>query len=295
VLAAPCPPGFSSAHPLLPTEVPPLPDALYVREQSWNYWQGSPGEITPIARRADAWMSGSFCDWASLPRDAWHRPGGQLRQQESVDANHTVVSALPLYPEPGEEIAANGVTADLMAEEIEARRSGVRQVIVCSSATWRIWSAKGIDVFQRVPLKPAGQQPREAPGSVSVTAETVTVPHRIIVHFQTESPAARLEVIAPTPQLCRTLYNVMRPHVAAGARPKVWRRRRPGQLGVAVGAAIGIIVGFTVQAVVGIGSGLLGAYVLGTAANWIRGWAFPYLELLESWGRSRWSIARTYL
>ena len=47
-----------------------------------------------------------------------------------------------------------------------------------------------------------------------------------VTEVQTTVPAATLRVIAAGPLSCAALQREMRPHVAAGARPRVWSRRR---------------------------------------------------------------------
>jgi hypothetical protein len=74
----------------------------------------------------------------------------------------------------------------------------------------------------------------------------------------------------------------------------VWRRLTASRLGGVVGALIGVAVGFAVEELAGIGAGLLSAYVLGSVGDRFVQWAFPPLELVDAWEKSRWSIARTY-
>lgn len=136
--------------------------------------------------------------------------------------------------------------------------------------------------------------PEQRPPGVYLSSEVVSPPHKIDVEFRTESPAARLRVMAPSPQLCTNLFSHMQPHVEAGARARVWDRLTASRLGVVAGALIGIAVGFVVEAPIGIGVGLLSAYALGSAGDWLVHWAFPPLELVEAWEKSRWSLARTY-
>lgn len=44
----------------MPDRKPPLPKELWFKEQTWDYWQGSPTEIARIATRADDWINQHF-------------------------------------------------------------------------------------------------------------------------------------------------------------------------------------------------------------------------------------------
>jgi hypothetical protein len=185
-------------------------------------------------------------------------------------------------------LASGTVTAERIGDEIAARRSVVRIVHIQSEGRWR---NQPIDVFDRVPLVPLSQASTSAQTS---SWEASVPPQRIEIRFQTTDPAATLRVIAAGRLSCAALQREMQSHVAAGARPRVWSRRRAARLGVGLGAVIGIAVGLTVEAAVGMYSGVLAAYTLGTVGDQFVRWAFPPLELVEAWEKSRWSIARTY-
>ncbi len=271
---------FAPPGPPMPNLAPVLPKELYVKEQTWEHWQGSPTEIARIARRADEWIDWRFTNFTKLPRHLWHLPGGRIRQQEAIFQHHTVITTGWV----------GGATADRLSDEIEARRDIVRGVHIESEVIWRGWP---VELFEIVPLREV-PPPEQRPPGVYVSSEVVSPPHKIDVEFRTESPAARLRVIAPSPQLCTNLFNHMQSHVETGARPRVWDRLTASRLGVAAGALIGIAVGFVVEAPIGIGVGLLSAYALGSAGDWLVHWAFPPLELVEAWEKSRWSLARTY-
>jgi hypothetical protein len=268
---------FAPPGPPMP-DPRPLPDELIIYEETWEHWQGSPAEIARLARRADEWMAKHFVDFHQLPKARWYDHLGRVAQQEFVAQGHSVTTA----------VTSGTVTAERIGDEIAARRSIVRIVDVQSEGRWR---NQPIDVFDRVPLVPLS----EAVGSARRSNSEASVPpQRIEIRFQTTAPAATLSVIAAGPLSCAALQREMQPHVAAGARPHVWSRRRAARLGGILGVLVGIAVGLTVDALAGIGSGVLAAYALGTAGDQFVRWAFPPLELVEDWEKSRWRIARTY-
>ena len=265
----------------MPTEKPPLPEELYFKDETWEHWQGSPTEIARIARRADDWIDQHFTNFTQLPKSQWYLPGGRIAQQEAIHKHHTVRTTRWV----------GGAGADHLADEIEARRDLVLGVHIESEAIWRAWYRD--DVFKTVPVRDAPPPERPPPG-VSASREVVAPPHKIEVFFDTVTPAARLRVTAPSPQLCRTLFEHMRPHVAAGARTGLWSRRRAALLGGVVGVLGGVAVGVLVLADAGIGSGALLVFALGSAGDGLVRWASPPLELVEAWEKSRWSQARSY-
>jgi hypothetical protein len=65
-------------------------------------------------------------------------------------------------------------------------------------------------------------------------------------------------------------------------------------LGVVAGVLAGVIVGFVVQGAIGYLSGLAAASGLGLGADWLMGWLFPPLEIVDSWSARRWAVARRY-
>ena len=255
-----------------------LPEKLYIYEETWDHWQGSPAEVGRLARRADDWMNSKFTSFQHLPKDRWYTHTGEVAQQAFVSQN-TLVAI------PG---SATGTTANGLANEVGARRSAVRSVWVQSNATWR---SQGVDPFGQVPLVPLAEAETPHTGS----SEVCVPPQRIEIHFETTIPAVRLRVIAAGPQWCAALRREMQPHVDAGRRKhRVWSRHLAGRLGVACGALIGLAVGLTASPPGGMYLGLLAAYALGTFGDWFIGWAFPPLELTEDWEKSRWTQAQIY-
>ena len=272
---------FTPPGPPMP-EAPPLPTELYVEEESWEHWQGSPIDIARIARRADDWIDKHFTNFSQLPKAHWYLPGGQVMQQNAVHHHHTVRTSRWV----------GGATADHLADEIQARRDLVLGVRIESDVIYRAWFRD--DVFKTVPLRDTPAPEQHPPGSVSISTESVSPPHKIEVFFDTETPAARLRVIAPSQLLCRNLFDHMRPHVAAGARTNLWPRRRVTLLGASVGVLGGVAVGVFVLPAAGVGSAVLLAFVLGSAGDLLVRWASPPLELVDAGEKRRWSLARTY-
>jgi hypothetical protein len=256
----------------------PLPAELIIYEETWEHWQGSPAEIARLARRADEWMNKQFTSFQHLPKARWYGADGKVAQQEFITQGHSVTTPL----------TSSGVTADRIGDEIAARRSLVRIVQIQSSGLWR---SHPVDIFDRVPLVPLSVA---TPGPHPGASEASVPPQRIEIKFRTTAPAVTLRVIAAGPLLCAALQREMQPHVAAGARPRVWSPRRAGQLGVASGVAVGLAVGLPVGIPAGMLAGLFAAYTFGTAGDQLVRWAFPPLELIEDWEKSRWSQALTY-
>jgi hypothetical protein len=151
-----------------------------------------------------------------------------------------------------------------------------------------------VDVFDHVPLKrPVDREPPR-PG-VQVSWEAESPPQRVEIHFQHDFPAVTLRVFAAGPQACTSLYGFIVPHLDAGARRRVWE---PG-LVAAAGAATGLLTADLLLLTELLSSWLVAAALLLLgAAGWFGGlllqrWAFPPLELLEAWERSRWSTVKT--
>lgn len=265
----------------MPTEKPALPTQLWFKEQTWDYWQGSPTDIARIAKRADEWLDKHFTNFSVLPRERWYRPGGRIAQQEAIHQHHAVRTTRWV----------GGARADQLADEIDARRALVRGVNIESEVIWRAWYQD--DIFKTTPMRETPPPDRPPPG-VSTSWDVIAPPHKIEVVFDTETPAAYLRVVAPSPMLCRSLFDHMAPHIAAGTREHLWSRERAARVGAVGGLLGGIAISVFVPVSVGLYAGLLMAYVLGSAGDRLVRWASPPLELIEAWEKSRWSQARTY-
>jgi hypothetical protein len=121
-------------------------------------------------------------------------------------------------------------------------------------------------------------------------AEVVGAPHRIEMKFEMDGPGAWLRITAPSPTLCKHLFEHMQPHVDAGARRAVWSPEVAGGAGACVGLAIAdaLFVGASLRSWVAV------PLALGFGAGgWLGGdqlvrWTFPSLELVEAWERTRW-------
>jgi hypothetical protein len=136
----------------MPDSLPVLPKELYVKEQTWEHWQGSPTEIARIARRADEWIDWHFTNFAQLPCHLWRLPGGRVRQQEAISQDHTVITARWV----------GGATADRLSDEIEARRDLVRGVDIKSNVIVRGWP---VPIFEMVPLREVPPPEEPPPGT----------------------------------------------------------------------------------------------------------------------------------
>lgn len=159
-----------------------------------------------------------------------------------------------------------------------------------SSVIDRYWP---VNVFERVPLR---RPVDPVPGSsgVGVSWEVETTPQCVEITFQRDFPAVHLRVIAAGPQACRRLYGEIAPHLQAGGRQAVWEPEFVAGLGAAIGLAVadclllsGVRSGWVAVALLVLGP--VGWFVGLTTQRW----AFPPLELLEAWERSRWSRLQT--
>lgn len=270
--------------PPFPKKDTPLPAEAYVKEMFWPHWQGSPAEVARLAGRADQWMREHFIDFQE-PRFEEERrgwPRGMEFPQMSVSRNHSVTTAY----------WSSSTSAHGMRDEIEARRSQVTTIEIQSTVIDRTWSR--LNVFEHALLKQISPPTQLPPGGFSVSFETMSPPQRIELIFQTQFPAARLRVIAAGPNACASLYDHMAPHIEAGARPHVWDPGSGGLAGALAGASVGacfytlgvLWLPIVLQAALG-SAGWLAGYSL------VR-WAFPPLELVESWERSRWETVTAY-
>jgi hypothetical protein len=280
-------------QPLLPriNNWPPMPEIitawplkLYVKETTWPHWLGSATEIQRLAKRAEARVHSYFFPFQKLPRDAWYILPGVLRQQEAFDFNYAVITR---------DWDSDYPTADGLRDEIEARRARVSEVTLKASVTERSWVKVSLaehttkQIFDESPLVVV-----ESPALMDPTGTVIAPPQQIELNFQADFPAARLRTIARTPYQCDELHRHMLTHVAAGTRPEVWDRRKASRLGATAGAVIGVVVGFIVEADAGIGVGVLSAYAFGSFGDWLVGWAFPPLELVDASERSRWQSTK---
>jgi hypothetical protein len=269
--------------PPMPEGVAAWPRNLYVLETTWPHWQGSATEIARLARRAEEWTCARHTSFQTVPRERWYFPTGILAPQFAVTFSYTVATS----------VWAGGVKLDWLPAEIEARRSLVRRIVLKATAINRTWLNEAI--FDETPLKPIPPPVPLSPGEVRVTTGVPTAPELIQIDFQrTGFPAVCLRTIAPDPEACTRAHDHMRPHIEAGARPQVWDRLKASRLGVGAGAVIGVAVGFIVEAVPGMWVGVLSGYALGSLGDWLVRWAFPPLELVEAWERSRWQIVKTW-
>ena len=270
--------------PPMPEIITAWPLKLYVKKTKWPYWQGSATEIQRLAKRAEARLHRYFTPFQNLPRDAWYVLPGVLRQQEALDFTYAVITR---------DWENDYPTSDGLRDEIEARRARVSEITLKASATDRSWVKVSLaehtikKIFDESPLAVVEPAPMDPTGTV------IAPPQLIELNFQAEFPAARLRTIARTPYQCNDLHRHMLTHVAAGARPEVWDRLKASRLGVTVGAVIGVAVGFIVAADAGIGVGVLSAYAFGSFGDWLVGWAFPPLELVDASERSRWQSTKT--
>jgi hypothetical protein len=272
----------SDDRPPFPDTAPILPDRLYYLERTWNSWQGSPARIAQLAKRAGDYIDSQFTDWPKLPRERWYLPGGRLAQQHAVFNSYTVVTPW----------SARGVKVEELAAEIEVRPDQVTIVQVDCRGSWRTWP---VNVFDHVPLTEAPPPEIGTPGTVTTSWDFGGPPQRIEIEFLTrERPAVRLRVTARTPDRCRALLNHMERYVASGARSKVWPRKLAGLLGAGGGILAGLTVGFVVQGAIGFLAGVVAVPSLGLGADWLMGWLFPPLEIVESWDARRWAVARRY-
>lgn len=234
-------------------------------EAEWDLWQGSPTEIARLAARAEAYLKWHF---AKVP-------------------DHQIITTCTV----GTPIWAGGPSLADLRDEIGARRSLVRRVEVESYAIVKGWPN---DTFARVPMKRPPRGRRREPG-VYVETETSSAPQRIELHFHTESPAVRLRAIAGGPMACANLFSHMDPHVKAGARPRVWLPSSAGAVGCVIGVAIPDVL--LLAASLPPWWTVLLQIILG-AVGWLSGWvliewAFPPLELVEAWERTRWQQVQT--
>lgn len=271
--------------PPMPEIITAWPLQLYVKETTWPYWQGSATEIQRLAKRAEARLQRYFTPFQKLPRDAWYVLPGVLQQQEALDFTYSVIT---------QDWDSEYPTSDGLRDEIEARRARVTEITLKASVTDRSWVKVSLAehtikrIFDESPLAVV-----ESPAPMDPTGTVIAPPQLIELKFQAQFPAARLRTIARTAYQCSELHRHMLTHVVAGARPEVWNRLKASRLGVAIGAVIGVIVGFIVGADAGIGVGVVSAYAFGSFGDWLVGWAFPPLELVEAWERSRWQSATT--
>jgi hypothetical protein len=231
------------------------PWELFVLEQTWDLWLGSATEIARVAARADHWMQTRF---------------GSV-QLQPVSTICTV----------GTTSWAGGASVATLADEINARRSLFESTWIDSYVTRLGWPHPIFDQGRERPVPPEYPIPM---------TETVGPPQRVEMKFETNGPAARLRITAPSPTLCTSLFNDMQPHVDAGARPNVWTPETAASVGVVIGAAVPdalLLPGWVTSWVV-----LALMFALG-ALGWFAGlrvirWAFPPLELVEAWERTRW-------
>jgi hypothetical protein len=260
------------------------PERLYVMEAVWPWWQGSATELERLATRIEKRFADHFLSFNDARFDEVTAEARRLGHPEPPEVfvfhSHGVTTA---------RWSGSVTGADLRAE-VEARRALVRIIHIQSSAIDRAWP---VDVFDRVPLKrPDAVQ--AVPGA-SVSWEVETTPQRVEITFQRILPAARLRVIAAGPQACRRLYDEIAPHLEAGARPAVWEPEVVAGLGAAIGLAAADSL--LASGILRSGWVVLALLVLGLV-GWFAGlvtqrWAFPPLELLEAWERSRWSRLKT--
>lgn len=271
--------------PPMPEIITAWPVKLYVKETTWPYWQGSATEIARLAKRSEERMNSRFIPFQKLARDQWYIRPGIPQRQNALDFRYTVNTR---------DWAGGEPTSDGLRDEIEARRALVRGITLRASVTDRTWSVVAIrlfrfvDIFDDIPLTAV-----ETPGLPEAT-ESITAPQLIEIRFETSFPAVRLRTIARTPYQAAELHHHMHPHIEAGARPQVWERVTASRLGVVGGAVIGAALGFVEGADAGIGAGVLSAYALGSFGDWVVRWAFPPLELVEAWERSRWTMVKTW-
>jgi hypothetical protein len=126
-------------------------------------------------------------------------------------------------------------------------------------------------------------------------SESVVPPVLIEMIFRRTNPAVRVRVVAAGPQICSQLYAHMRDHVIAGHRREVWSPETAASVGVVLGAAIPDVL--LLAGLIQPWWTILLQFVLG-AAGWYSGKliidrAFPPLELVEAWERSRWKRLKT--
>jgi hypothetical protein len=275
-------------HPQDPYEPPPppkttptFPDRLFVQEQTWTRWQGSPTEIARIATRVEERIKSRFISFNDPRFEAVQR--AKLKERPGHEPSQQFVYSQLSVTTP---YWSGGTTAADLRDEIEARRDLVRHIRIEASAIERMWP---LDIFATVPLERAVRLSNPPPG-VSVSWEVETTPQRVEIYLQTQSPAVHLRVFAAGPQACLSLYEFIQPHLESGARTSVWEPGVAGSTGEIIGIAIpdALLLGGFIEPWWTLALQLVLGAIGALAGVWTVHWAFPPLELVEAWERSRW-------